>query len=249
MTRLERMQRDAVILDRPSLRDDPGLLDWVRRDQMRRWGDISRAIRESGDPTMAGETTNYHETRNPYKQTADYGTITLTTTSLSILPISTVLVGSSLQFLAPGYWDLGKKIRVRMFCKVTTVLTPGNFTFEIRYDTGAPPTDAGGTILATSAATAFTASKTNLPLEIDFSVEARAVIGTTAALFAKGKVISDGAGALITSPNNPIFMPASAPASVNVDTTKASTIHVDVKRSGSTVETITVHDFQVDALT
>jgi hypothetical protein len=44
-------------------------------------------------------------------------------------------------------------------------------------------------------------------------------------------------------------MPASAPASVNVDTTLASTIHVDVKRSGSTAETITVHDFQVDSLT
>jgi hypothetical protein len=44
-------------------------------------------------------------------------------------------------------------------------------------------------------------------------------------------------------------MPASAPASVNVDTTLASTIHVDVKRSGSTVETIAVHDFQVDSLT
>lgn len=196
---------------------------------------------------MAGETQNYHETRNPFKQTADYGAITLTTTSLSILPITTVLIGSSLQFPA-AYWDLGKKIRVRMFCKCTTVLTPGNFTFEIRHQTGTP-TDAGGTILATSAATAFTASKTNLPLEIDFSVESRAAIGTTAALFAKGKVLSDGTGALITAPGNPIFIPASAAASVNVDTTLASTIHVDVKRSGSTVETIAVHDFQVDALT
>jgi hypothetical protein len=101
-----------------------------------------------------------------------------------------VLIGSSLQFPV-GYWDLGKKVRVRMFCKVTTVLTPGNFTFELRYQTGTP-TDAGGTILATSAATAFTASKTNLPIEIDFSVESRGAIGTTTPLFGKGKVISDG---------------------------------------------------------
>jgi hypothetical protein len=246
MTSLERMRSQAVLLDRrPTIAEE---LAELQVQQERGWADRLGRLRESGAPIAAGETQNYHETRNPYKQTADYGAITLSTTSLSILPIASVLVGSALQFPA-GYWDLGKKIRVRMFCKVTTVLTPGNFTFEIRYDTAATPTDAGGTILVTSAATAFTASKTNLPLEIDFSIEARAMIGTAAPLFAKGKVLSDGAGALITAPGNPIFLPASAPAAVNVDTTKASTIHIDVKRSGSTAETIAVHDFQVDALT
>jgi hypothetical protein len=196
---------------------------------------------------MAGETANYHETRNPFKQTADYGQITLLTTSLSILPITTVLIGSSMQFPA-GYWDLGKKVQFRYFGKATTAATPGNWTFEIRHQTGTP-TDAGGTILATSAATAFTLNKTALPWFMDFTVEARAAIGTTAPLFSKGFVMSDGTGALITSPGNPIFLPATAPAAVNVDTTLASTIHVDVKRSGSTAETITVHDFQVNSLT
>jgi hypothetical protein len=196
---------------------------------------------------MAGETQNYHETRNPYKQTADYAAITLLTTSLSVLPITTVLIGSSLQFPA-GYWDLGKKVHFRMFGKATTAATPGNWTWEIRHQTGTP-TDAGGTILATSAATAFTLNKTNLPWFIDFTIEARAAVGTAAGLFAKGFILSDGAGALITSPNNPIFLPASAPAAVNVDTTLASTIHLDVKRSGSTAETAAVHDFQVNALT
>jgi hypothetical protein len=244
MSVLDRMERQAVLLN---ARNPLGDVSELLVHEERRWAEMNDRLRRGPDPVMAGETANYHETRNPYKQTADYGAITLSTTSLSILPITTVLIGSPFQF-GPGYWDLGKKIRVRMFCKVTTVLTPGNFTFEVRYQTGTP-TDAGGTILVTSAATAFTASKTNLPLEIDFSVEARAPVGTAAALFAKGKVISDGAGALITAPNNPIFMPASAPASVNVDTTLASTIHVDVKRSGSTAETIAVHDFQVDSLT
>lgn len=196
---------------------------------------------------MAGETQNYHETRNPFKQTADYAAVTLLTTSLSIIPISTVLIGSPFQMPA-GYWDIGKKVRFRMWLKCTTAATPGNFTFEIRYQTGAP-TDAGGTILATSAAQAFTASKTNFDLELDFSVESRATIGTASALFAKGKVLADGTGALITSPGNPLFIPASVAAAVNVDTTLASTIHVDVKRSGSTAETIAVHDFQIDALT
>lgn len=244
MSVLDRMERQAVLLKR---RDPLGDVADLLVEEERRWAAMNDRLRRGPDPVMSGETQNYHETRNPFKQTADYGTITLSTTSLSILPITTVLIGSSLQFPV-GYWDLGKKVRVRMFCKVTTVLTPGNFTIELRYQTGTP-TDAGGTILATSAATAFTASKTNLPLEIDFSVESRAVVGTTAALFGKGKAISDGTGALITAPGNPIFFPASAPASVNVDTTLASTLHIDIKRSGSTAETITVHDFQVDSLT
>src|SRR2546423_372187 len=142
---------------------------------------------------MAGETQNYHETRNPYKQTATYASVSPITTSVSILPITTVLVGSSLQFPA-GYWDLGKKVHFRFFGVCTTGATPGNFTWEIRHQTGTP-TDAGGTILATSAATAFTASKTNIPWFMDFTVETRAAIGTAAALFSKGWVMSDGTGA------------------------------------------------------
>lgn len=196
---------------------------------------------------MAGETQNYHETRNPFKQTADYASVSPLTTSISILPITTVLIGSSMQFPA-GYWDLGKKVHFRYFLKLTTAATPGNWTWEIRYQTGTP-TDAGGTILQTSAATAFTASKTNISAFLDFTVEARAAIGTTAGLFAKGWLIADGTGAIITSPGQPLFIPASAAAATNVDTTLASTIHVDAKRSGSTAETVVVQDFQVNALT
>jgi len=195
---------------------------------------------------MAGETQNYHETRNPYKQTADYAAVTITT-GQSILPISTVLIGSSMQFPA-GYWDLGKKVHFRIFAKATTGATPGNFTYAIRYQTGTP-TDAGGTALATSAASAAGASKTNASFFVDFTVEARAAIGTAAALFAKGWVLTDPVAALHASTVAPVFIPATGAASVNVDTTLASTIHLDVARSGSTTETIAVLDFQVNALT
>jgi hypothetical protein len=98
---------------------------------------------------MAGETQNYHETRNPHTQTADYSQITLSTTSKSIMSVTTDLPGSGLTFAA-GYWDIGKKWHCRMFGKATTVLTPGNITVEIRHQTGATVADAGGTILATS---------------------------------------------------------------------------------------------------
>lgn len=195
---------------------------------------------------MAGETQNYHETRNPFKQTGDYAAVTITT-GQSILPITTVLVGSSMQFPA-GYWDLGKKIHFRVWAKVTTGLTPGNFTYTIRHQTGTP-TDAGGTALAASSPSAAAASKTSASIFIDFTVESRGSIGTASPLFSKGFVIVDGATALHANTVNPVFIPPTGAVQVNVDTTLASTIHLDLARSGSTAETIAVQDYQVNALT
>ena len=54
---------------------------------------------------------------------------------------------------------------------------------------------------------------------------------------------------ILAATTNPLFIPATAPAAVNVDTTLAGTIHVDATRSGSTGETIQVHDLAVNALT
>jgi hypothetical protein len=135
---------------------------------------------------------------------------------------------------------------------MTTGATPGNVTIEIRHQTGTP-TDAGGTILATSAATAFTASKTAISWWFKCFIEARGdastFVPTAAPLFAMGMFQADGTGALITSPGNPMFLPAATPAAVNVDTTLAGTIHIDMKRSGSTAEAVTVHDLLVASQT
>lgn len=199
-------------------------------------------------PIAAGETVNYHETRNPYKQTASYASVSLAATSVSVLPITTQIIGSSLQF-APGYWDLGKKVHCRMFGQMTTGATPGNLTVEVRHQTGATPTDAGGTILQTSGAVALTATKTGISWFCDFTIEARAQIGTAAALFAKGWFTSDNASTLIPAASNPMMIPAASAAQVNVDTTLASTIMLQMKRSGSTAEAVVVHDFQVNSLT
>ena len=48
--------------------------------------------------------------------------------------------------------------------------------------------------------------------------------------------------------NNPAFMPATAPAATTVDTTAASGINMQAKRSGSTAEAVQVHDLQFEAL-
>lgn len=198
---------------------------------------------------MADETGNYHETRNPYKQTADYAAVTLASTSKSILVIASEVHTGSPFFCPPGYWDLGKKWHVRMFGKTTTAATPGNLTIEIRHQVTGPVTDAGGTILATSAATAMGANKTNASWFIDFTIEARGIIGTAQPMFAKGFFETDQTTAVIASTAQPMFIPATAAASVNVDTTLQSFINIQWKRSGSTAETVQVQDCQINAIT
>ena len=198
---------------------------------------------------MSGETPNYHETRNPITQTADYTQITLSTTSKSIMSITADLPGSPLQVQLQGYWQVGKKWHCRMFGKATTGTTPGNLTVEIRHQTGTAVTDAGGTILATSAASAMGASKTNASWFMDFTVESRAQIGTAQGLFAKGWLTSDQGTGLFANTVQPIYVPATAAAAVNVDTTLASYINIQWKRSGSTAETVTVQDVQVNSIT
>lgn len=193
---------------------------------------------------MADGYPYYLETRPPFKQTADYPQVTLATTSKSILPLN----GTG--FMTPaGYWDLGKEIRFTLFGKFTTVLTPGNITIEIRYQNAQPLTDAGGTILATSPAVALTASKTNISWRILGRVHSRGAIGTATPLFAWAEFVPDQASLLIPAANNPMMIPQSAAAAVNVDSQAAGGLSVQIKRSGSTVETVTVHDLSVESCT
>lgn len=198
---------------------------------------------------MANEGGYYHETRGPITQTSDYAAITGTTTSKSIMSVTADLPGSPLQFQQQGYWQIGKKWHVRLFGKMTTGATPGNITIEIRHQTGTAVTDAGGTILATSAAVALGASKTSASFFMDFTVEARAQIGTAAGLFAKGYFLTDPTFALLASTVNPIFIPSNAAAAVNVDTTLAGYINVQMKNSGANASSYTVQDVQVNAIT
>jgi len=181
----------------------------------------------------------YQDSRLPF-QTADFPQITLSTTSLMLWP-----AGGSSSATGAGYWTPGKKMRIRMFGKMTTAATPGNLTIEIRYGT----TDAGGTILATSAATALAANKTNISWWSECVVQSRDdVMGTSKALFAFGYFFYDGAGGLFTTTSqNPLVLPASAAAAVNVDLTAANAINVQMKRSGSTAETVTVQELSVVA--
>jgi hypothetical protein len=93
---------------------------------------------------------------------------------------------------------------------------------------------------------ALTASKTNLSWWAEIFVHCRS-IGSAGTLFCTG--IAHFNVGLIASTLQPIMLPDSAAAvSGAVDLTAANIISVQYLRSGSTAETMTVHDIEVEAL-
>lgn len=180
----------------------------------------------------------YRDAKAPFN-IADFGAITLSTTSLMLWPS-----GGSPSATPAGYWTPGKTMKITIQGKITTAATPGNITIEIRYGTA----DNAGTILATSAAVALGATKTNISFKLEVYVRARASISSAAGLYAWGIFQPDNVAVVIPAANNPMLIPASANAAVNVDTTAASAINIQIKRSGSTAETVTVQDLLVEAV-
>lgn len=140
-----------------------------------------------------------------------------------------------------SYWWQGKKLYLWVMGKMTTGATAGNLTVEIRLAT----TDAGGTILATSAATALSNSKTDITWICEAWIVCRALgASTNGKLFASGRFMYDGAGALFsTTSQNPLLIPATAGTETGVDLTTASAISLQMKNSGANASTYTVQDY------
>jgi hypothetical protein len=178
----------------------------------------------------------YNDVREPFCA-ADISAVTLATTDKALYPVSNFPV------LGGQYWArVGKKMRIRLFGKITTAVTPGNGQWDVYYGTGA---DANGTLLASSAAFALTASQTNLSWIAEFDLTCR-VTGASGALLCTGWSFFNNAVAATSV--QPILIPASAPAQATVDLTAANIISVQFKRSGSTAETMAINDMTVIAV-
>lgn len=176
----------------------------------------------------------YHDQREPVIG-ADIAAVTLSTTDKALYPASNFPVLGGQYFAR-----IGKKLHIRLFGRMTTGTTPGNGTWDIYYGTGA---DANGTILASSAAQALTASQTNLSWMLNVYVHCRS-IGNAGTLFCVGWSKFNEA---VVAPT--LMIPASAPAvSGSVDLTAALIISCQFKRSGSTAETMQIHDMDVVAM-
>ena len=185
---------------------------------------------------MADNASFFHDTRAPFI-TTDVAAVTLAATAKALYTTAVVPV-----FPASYFGFVGKMLTIKLFGKITTVLTPGNGSFDIYWGSGA---DATGTILASSAALALTASQTNLSWTLEFDVRCTA-LGATGALYCTG-LAEFNAGVLATT-LQPMMIPPSAAAAVTVDLTAANTISVQFKRSGSTAETMAVQMVRVTPL-
>jgi len=231
---LEQYERQAVILGGSPIED---LLELSRREAAQ-WKPRLAEMLARGE-LMALGGGYYQDTRPPFNQ-ALYPSVTLATTSKMLVPTNP---NTAIQ---PSEWTAGKKYVVTMWGQATTAATPGNLTVEVRLAT----TDAGGTLLATSAAVALTASKTNITWVLIAKLQCfnTGSGGTSGSLIATGVFLPDNAGLLIPAANNPMLLPASAPAAVTADLSAASGLSVQWKRSGSTAETAQVVTMDFEAL-
>ena len=178
----------------------------------------------------------YNDLRAPLIS-ADIASVTLANTDKALYPAAAFPVLGSNYF---GF--IGKKIRIKMFGRITTVATPGNLTWDVYWNSGA---DNTGTIIQSSAAVALQANQTNVSWCAEFSIYCRA-LGATGALMCTGWSLFNVGVVLSTA--QPVLIPAATAAQTTADLTAANIISVQFKRSGSTAETMQVHDLAVIAM-
>jgi hypothetical protein len=177
----------------------------------------------------------YLDTREPFIG-ADLGAVTLSTTDLALY------AQANFPVLGGQYWArVGKRMKIRLFGKITTGATPGNLTIDVYYGTGAA---ANGTILASSAALTLVASQTNISFEMEINIRCVST-GNAGSLEVTGHLL---VGTAVIAAGMALI-PASAAAAVgSLDLTATEIISIQAKRSGSTAETMTVQDMEVIAL-
>jgi hypothetical protein len=179
----------------------------------------------------------YNDMRAPFIG-ADVTAVTLASTAKALYPASNFPVLGGQYFAV-----IGKALRIRLFGRMTTGATPGNGSFNVYYGTGA---DANGTLLMTGTPVALVANGTTLPWMCEIDVHCRST-GSAGTLFCTGWSLFHVG--LLLSTAAPMLLPATAPAvSGAVDLTAANIISVQFLRSGSTAETMQVHNMQVIAL-
>ena len=176
----------------------------------------------------------YNDLREPFVGT-DVAAVTLAATAKALYPAGAFPVLGGQYFAR-----VGKKLRVRLFGRITTGLTPGNGSFNVYYGTGA---DAAGIVLMTGTPVALLPSQTNLSWATEIFIHCRST-GSAGTLFCTGRALFNSAVQA-----GPILLPASAPVvSAACDLTAANIISVQYLRSGSTAETMQVHDIEVVAM-
>lgn len=178
----------------------------------------------------------YLDTREPHFVT-DVSAVTMTTTAKALYPASAFPVLGGQYFNRPG-----KAIKISLWQKMVLAGTPGNFSYNVHWGSGA---DANGTLICTAGTpVALTASVTKCGYA-EFVIRC-ITTGTAGTLQATGIAWWDHL--IIANTLQPIMVPtAGAAASAGLDLTAANIVSIQALQSG-TAGTIQIQQMQVEAL-
>ena len=177
----------------------------------------------------------YLDTREPH-QVSDITAVTMAATAKALYPAAAFPVLGGQYFNRPG-----KKLIIRLWCKIVVAGTPGNFSFNVHWGTGA---DANGTLICVAGTPVALSASVTKCLFAEFTVRCLTT-GTAGTLQATGWAVVDPL--LIAATLNPIMIPtAGAAASAALDLTAANIVSVQALQSG-TAGTIQVQQLEVVA--
>lgn len=178
----------------------------------------------------------YLDTREPHIVT-DVTAVTMAATAKAIYPAAAFPVLGGQYFNRPG-----KAIRICLWCKIIVAGTPGNFSFNVHWGTGA---DANGTLICVAGTPVALSASVTKCLYAEFTIRCLTT-GTAGTLQATGWAVVDPL--LIAATLNPILIPtAGAAASAALDLTAANIVSVQALQSG-TAGSIQCQQLQVIAL-
>jgi len=162
---------------------------------------------------------------------ADAASVSLGTTNKAIIPIA------NLPILGSNYFNyVGKALRIRVHGRYINGATPGLILYSLVFGSGA---DNVGTTLASVNTTGIVNIASRMWL-LECVVRCRSM-GSSGSLFTSGLLFLAGTGQF--------GFPDATPSAVTVDLTAANTvITFQANRSGSTAESMQVHDVLYEAL-
>jgi hypothetical protein len=168
----------------------------------------------------------------------DGAPLNTSTTPTSLLP------GAAKFQLPANYFQIGRKLRVTMFGRVSNIVTtPGTLTLDVRF---------GSVVVFNGTAMPLnTTAKTNVTWKMEALLTCRSIGSSTAAtMFGFGNFTSESVNSSVAGTANDVLMPASAPAvGTGFDSTSAQVVDVfgtwSISNAGNT---ITAHDYALESL-
>lgn len=178
----------------------------------------------------------YQDMREPFFG-ADIAAVTILTTATALY------VPAQFPPLGPNYFNrVGKMLKIRLWVKYVTGLTPGNVSWNVHWGTGA---NANGTLIMTAGTPVAATASVTKAYFLEVMVRCLTA-GATGTLEATGFVIADPG--IIASTLQPIMLPtAGAAASAALDLTAANIVSVQALQSGTAGCTMQIQQMEVVA--